>query len=323
MSYRLASLHLGTEFDRPVEALPVPGVAGKGDVPALVILDGAARGAVRLARLVRQPSLLGLQVEKPAGPVRVTVTLILDDLSTEMWRAAHDLEPADFRNEHQHHRLVQVSLQGRVRAGVLLDRRGADRGTSVQRISVELSADELGALGLLTLSVDLPATIPSWLSHGLLDQGLTGVCLGRVKVEPVEAGTTRAGLSTGRSPAGPRHLVPRTPGGFVLNPGADRAPVTLAVMPRVLGPRKRPPGRRALVKEPFARVRDVALRMGRARSQRPVDVEVVPLDGAAAYTSQVTPDARGTYRLEVAPASLPAMVRVGSGRTADWYVWVD
>lgn len=329
MGYRLSSLDLGTAFDAPVEPLPVPGVAAKGDTPSLVILDGATRGAVRLSRLVRQPALLGLQVERPTEPVRVTVTLLVDDLSTEMWRNAQQVEATTMRHEHRHHRLLRLSVQGRVRAGILLDRRPADGVASVQRFSVVLRPDDVGDQGLLTLSLDLPGVVPPWLQRGLLTDAMAGVCVGRVAFAPLE-GEVRPSLSTGRAPVRRRHLVPRRPGGFVLNPGDGERAVRLRVLPRVNVRRPAPVGRRAMLKEPLARTRDLVLRTTSGRSRQPLEVTVAPLDGSPATAQHVPPAADGSFVVDVPREQLPAFVRVRpvgapEDRAArlDWYAWAD
>ena len=332
MNFRLPSLHLGTDFDRPPAALPVPGTASRGDSGALVILDGAARGARRLSRLVRRTALLGLEVERPSSDVRVTVTVLVDDLSTSMWRDAHRMEPEELPHEHRHHRLLRLSLQGRTRAAFILDRRPTDGDASVQRLSVRLAAEEIGESGLLTLALDVPGEPPAWLRPGLLEDGLAGVCVARVGVEPFDGGTVRPSLSTGRVPVNRRHLVPRFPGALVVNPGSGDLPVELRLLERVRVRRPVPQGLRARLKEPLARARDGFLRATRARSRDPLEVEVRPVDGGGdgggGWTERATRRPDGSFVVQVPRTALPAYVRPvpthepSRRRGIDWFAWV-
>jgi hypothetical protein len=321
MSFRLPSLHLSTEFDRPVLPLQVPGVASRGDTPSLFILDGASRGPRRLARVARRAALVGLQLEPPTTPVRVHVTLLVDDLSTALWRSAHLVDIAVMPDEHHRHRLVRVGLQGRTRAGVLLDRQPGDVEPSRQRLSFDLTPEELGDVGLLVLSLDVPTDPPAWLARDLLEDGLAGVCIGRVGVEPLGNRPARPSVSTGREPVRGRSLVLRSPGGLVLNPGAD-GDVRLELTPRVLVPRPAPVGRRAMVKEPAAKARDLVLRTLHTVVREPLHAEITPLDGGPTRTLTARPDATGSYAFDVASELLPAWVRPTAHRlpsTHDWY----
>jgi hypothetical protein len=72
------------------------------------------------------------------------------------------------------------------------------------------------------------------------------------------------------------------------------------------------------------------VRLAWARRLRPVQVEVVPLDGSAPLTEKVRADANGGYHAVLEHHLLPAFVRVcpanpPSDRNPrlDWYAWVD
>ncbi|NUS53042.1 MAG: hypothetical protein HOQ22_18635, partial [Nocardioidaceae bacterium] len=234
MTYQLASLDLATDFDRPLAPLTVPGKAVKGDSAGLVLLDGAARGAYRLARLVRQEALLGLSVTRPDLPVDVHLVLVVDAFSDDMWRRSRDLE--EDAVVPRRHRLARVSVQGRQRAAVLLEPAPLDGSVASQRLTVRVRPEELGS-GLLTLGFDVPREVPSWLGGAVLEDGLTGVCIARVSLEPATE-TLTGSLSTGFAGSKRRRLVPRYPGGFVVNPApAGRTDVVLR--PRVLEQRPR------------------------------------------------------------------------------------
>lgn len=357
MTFELASLQLSTRFDRPGAALAVPGTVGRGDDPALVLLDGASRAPHRMARLRRQEALLGVQVEPTGAPLRVTVVLLLDEHATRSWRQARDLpigegSGQEHPDEDGWHRVVRLSVQGRPRAVALLDLRPADAGASLQRLVVEVPPDEVGTGGLLTLGFDAPEHLPTWARRRLLPDGLSGVCVARVKVDPVQV-PTRPGLSTGRAPdpgrpdrPGPaplaaRSLVPRRPGGFVVNPatgvsgdtGPHPDPVRVALVPRSTVPRPAPEGRRARAREPLARAHDLA-RSRLSHRSAAVLTEVTRVDTGRTRTvrSPLLPD--GTAVLELDPSEGPVLCRPSLGRAGggeepasslggqDWYAWI-
>lgn len=344
MTFELASLQLSTRFDRPGGPVAIPGTVGRGDDPALVLLDGASRAPHRLARLRRQEALLAVQVEPTSHPLRVTVVLLLDEHATRSWRQARDLPIGeDSGEEHPHeddwHRLVRISVQGRPRAVALLDRRRADGGASLQRVVLRVDPDEVGPGGLLTLGFDAPEHLPPWARRRLLPDGLSGVCVARVKVDRAP-NPVRPGLSTGRAPdAERRSLVPRRPGGFVVNPagaGPDdpaSEPVRVLLVPRSVVPRPAPQGRRARVLEPLARTQD------RVRSRLALRSEVVLTEVTRVETgrtrtvrSQVAPDGTAVLELDshegpvLCRPSLGALVgelagprRLGGLGGGDWY----
>ena len=347
MTYDLASLALATRFDRPGGAVAVPGVVGRGADPALVLLDGASRAAHRLARLRRQEALLGVQVAPVEGPLRVTVVLLLDENATRSWRHARDAAPGgpeaeEHPDEDGWHRIVRVSVQGRPRAVALLDRRPADAGVSLQRLVLQVDPGEVGPGGLLTLGFDAPQHLPTWARRRLLPDALSGVCVARVRVDQ-PGHPVPAGLSTGRAPEpghrdrpGPaphatRHLVPRRPGGFVVNPastgtdGADEG-LRVVLVPRAVVPRPIPAGGSARVREPLARTHD---RVRAHQALRSVEVltEVTRVDTGRTRTlrSPLGPD--GTAVLELDPSDGPVLCRPRLGRPGwpggqDWFAWL-
>jgi hypothetical protein len=156
------------------------------------------------------------------------------------------------------------------------------------------------------------------------------VCLGRVAIQPLDDRQVLPSLSTGREPVRRRHLVPRTPGGFVLNPGDAERSVRLRLLPRVKVRRPAPAGRRAMLKEPLARARDLVLRATSGRSRQPVEVTVAPLDGSVPTSRQVPPAPDGAFVVDVPREQLPAFVRVRPVGTPedraarlDWYAWAE
>lgn len=332
MTYELASLDLSTSFDADPVPLAVPGTVGRGDDPALVLLDGASRGAHRLARLRRQEALAGIDVEVTGRPLRVTVVLLVDDHATRLWRLAQGLDATAHPHEEAFHRVVRLAVAGRPRAVALLHRRTEDERGCLQRLTVEVAPDEVGPGGLLTLGFDVPEHLPSWTRRRLLPDGLTGVCVARVKVEALER-PVRAGTSTGRSPdtsrPDRRSLVPRHPGGFAANPGSGES-LRLVLSPRAVAERPTPQGPVPLAtraREPLARLRD-RLQSDLVRRSGEVHVEVTRVSDGGTRTLRLPLRPDGSALLELDPADGPVLCRPrlgGPGRApaaavADWHV---
>lgn len=310
MNYTLNSLHLGTEFDTKVQPLRIPALARLGNEPALSILDGANRAPKRLARLVKPVALLGLKVDTDDG-VRVTVALQCDRQSTAIWNRVYskpDEEPA-LEDEFRHHRLVEVTAQGRSRGVVMLARRGPDKGPVVQRLTFDVQASEIGDSGLLMVGFEEPDGVPVWAggANGLLETSLVGVCVTSIKLEPIESYRIGPRLSGGR-PTDGRVNVTRQPGFFVVNPGPAGEPVRLTLVPRVRLPRRR--GRGAHL---VARLKTL---VGRGPSAAavlqelpPVELEAVTASGESIFQGSV-PRGRSGYVLDLPPVLEAVYVRV-------------
>jgi len=303
MSFQLPSLHLGTEFDEPTHALALPGSVSRGNHPALVLLDGASRAPKRLSRVVRRTALLALKIDRPTGPIRVSVALMLDAISTEVWRHISRVEPEEMPDETGRHRLVEVSIQGLPRAVLLLGSRpGADRDSTKQRVSAHLQPEEIGESGLLAVDFKLPDHLPAWAREGLLEEPVAGVCVNRVLVEPL-AGHVAPSLSTSVAPQRRWHPVPTGPGFFVVNPGSALGPVRVQL--RAAGPKTRP-GVLDRVISRFHRVRgrDVS------SASKYVELEVQPVAGGASRRAVLQLGEHATCDLALEPGELPAYLRI-------------
>lgn len=332
MNFRLNTLRLGTDFDQPIEPLPVPGAAKKGQTSALWMLDGASRAPHRLARLVKPVGLLGVKVAETGQDLRVSVTLLVDETSTHMWNKVHtkrDEEPILTSEFHQH-RLVEVSAQGRPRAVTLLALRGGDGKPGVrQQVHFDLPASEVGDSGLLMFSFEEPAGAPEWARAGLLEDGLVGMCVANVKVAPVPSDPVAPWASSGRPRRRKREFSPTRPGFFVVNAGDAQGAVAVTLIPRLNVPRPKPRGRREKVKAPLHAVADWA-RRSRARGLegRPVQVEAVSVDGQSLVSTVVQSSGAGDYAFTLPPGTRSAFVRARVlrdkkvPRPVDWAVEV-
>ncbi len=235
MTYELASLDLSTSFDADPVPLAVPGTVGRGDDPALVLLDGASRGAHRLARLRRQEALAGIDVEVTGRPLRVTVVLLVDDHATRLWRLAQGLDRRPTRTR----RRSTASSGSRSPAG---PRRGPaappDRGRARLPAAPHRRgrADEVGPGGLLTLGFDVPEHLPSWTRRRLLPTG-SPVCAWRASRSRRSSVRPRRDLDGSLArhqparPAQPRAAPPRRVRG---NPGSGES-LRLVLSPRAGG----------------------------------------------------------------------------------------
>lgn len=332
MSYRLGTLHLGTDFDQPIEPLSVPGSAEKGRTSALWMLDGASRAPRRLARLVRPLGLLGVKVADPGNGLRVSISMVVDDVSTKMWNRVHSEDPEDpiLPDEFRQHRLVQISAQGRPRATVMLSLRGTDTGGVRQQVHFDVPAAEIGDSGLLMFSFEEPAGAPEWARRGLLENGLVGACVANVQVAPIPAEAVTPWASTGRPRRKKMQISPSRPGFFIVNAPAGDTPLTVRFTRRDVNAPDLPPGRRAKVKAPVRTLTGLSRRAAaRAFEHKSVEVEVVGTDGATLLTTTLEPTDDGRYNLTLPAGTTTAFVRARVRRSenkepreVDWLVRV-
>ncbi len=329
MNYQISTLRLGTQFDQEIVPLTVPGVAHRGNNSALCILDGANRAPRRLSRLVRKVGLLGIKVANPGDGVRVTLTLIADEFSTVMWNSV--FRPAEedtiLEDEFRHHRLVEISAQGRTRGVLMLAHRRPDTHGARQQLQFDVAASEIGESGLLMFGLEEPSNLPSWASADLLEESLTGVCVANVKVDPLEAAPVGPTVSTGRPRRQHRAVAPGRPGFLVVNRGAARGPLTVSLLPREELRKPRPRGRRALVKAPLLAVREwVRHASHRDVLRQPVVVEAVGPDGKELVHRTVERSPGEPYRVEIPAGEGAVLLRAvveGADRrrgAVDWVV---
>ncbi len=331
-NFLLPSLQLGTAFDGPIVPLEVPGTLGKGSDSALCILDGANRAPHRLSRLVRPVGLLGVKLAEPIAGVRITMRLLADDISTNIWdRHMHRLhgEPMPEEEEYvptdvtSNHRLVEVVAQGRSRGLAMLALRRTDEGIIRQQLSFELSADEVGDSGLIMVGLENPRHAPEWSRHNELEDSLVGLCVARMMIDPVVE-RVPAHVITGRTGVEHTPIAAANPGFFVLNPAAEGGPVDLSIAVRGAGG-ERLQGRRAKVKNPVRFAREKA-QDRKVDSSTPAEIEVVDLKGRTVLESTV-PQSGGRHEFTVPGGTGPVFVRArkvvaGEPRNVNWGVRV-
>lgn len=313
-NFMLPSLQLGTDFDDPIVPLEVPGTLGKGSDSALCVVDGANRAPHRLARMVRPVGLLGVKLAEPATAVRITLRLLVDDISTTMWdRQRFRLQGEPMPDEEEYvptdvskvHRLVEVTAQGRSRALAMLALRRTDEGIVRQHLSFELPAEEIGDSGLVMVGFEHPRHAPGWARENELEDSLVGVCVARMHVDPLEE-RVKAHVITGRPGLEHTPIAAANPGFFVVNPAKDGGPVNLVIHPRGAGG-ERLLGRRAKVKHPLRAARELAADR-RVESSGPAEIEVVDLQGETVL-EQTVPESDGKHAFTIPAGTGPAYVR--------------
>jgi hypothetical protein len=331
VNYQLPTLRLGTEFDRPIVPITVPGQARTGSDSALCILDGANRAPRRLSRMVRHVGLLGIKVANPEGGVRVTMTLIADEHGSMMWRNVESGgdETVELPDEFQHHRMLEVTAQGRVRGAALFARHGTSEADSRYQLHFDVHAEEIGESGLLMFGLGEPTSLPEWAARDLLPNSPVGLCVGNVKLEELAPEPLPPSVSGGRPRVHGTAVAGKRPGFFVVNPGNADRPVTVTLRPLVPG-QPRPPGRRALVKAPLVNARRLARRAAmQGVLRKPVLVEAVAADGSEVLRSTLERSGSSDYRFRLPAGSGPVYARAtvsrdeGEPQPLDWLVSVE
>ena len=188
---------LTTAYDRTVQPLEVPASLVRGDLPALQVVDGFARGAAIPGRFTRSPGLVGVKVAPLEGSdvLRVTATLMIDKASAAWWR---DRVPADVQpREPERPRILLVRAQGRTRTATVLHTTPDAPGQVA--VTFEVDAAELAGAELLVLEFcDLPPAAMARLADVATGHALVGIGLKEVRVEqatevaPDEAGAMPA-----------------------------------------------------------------------------------------------------------------------------------
>lgn len=327
MNFKLSSLHLSTEFDEPIEPLNIPAVAKKGSDPALCILDGANRAPHRLARAVRRVALLGLKVANPERGARVTITLLVDSLSTKMWDRVHSENPEErvLENEFGRHRLIEVAAQGRRRGLVTLAHRPPDEKGIRQRLQFDLSGDEIGDAGLVMIGFEEPANIPAWAREDMLEDSVVGLCVANIKLEPLDGNPVAAAVSGGRPKD--RANSPSKPGFFVVNRGDVSGPLEVTLVPRIPMHAAPNSGRRGRLLSPVRMLQKQRLRFAdRDRALGRAEVEVVALSGEEVVKTSLSPTQEGTFRFQLPQGEEPLYVRAvrvggaAKSRPPEWQV---
>jgi len=309
--------------------MEVPGTLGKGTASALCILDGASRAPHRLSRLVRPVGLLGVKLADPGVGVRITLRLLADDLSTEIWdrrmlRLRGEPMPEDEEyvpsDVSTRHRLVEITAQGRSRALAVLALRKNDKGTVRQHVSFELGADEIGDSGLVMVGLENPGVAPDWSRTNELEDSLVGTCVARIIFDHLDKRVS-PNVSTGRPEVEHTPIVAANPGFFVLNPAGEGGPTAVSLTARGA---ERLLGRRAKAKHPVRFAREVYQDRW-ADLSSPALIEVVDLHGASVLETEIPADGNGRHQFVVPGGAGPVFIRPrkllgGKPRNVNWGV---
>jgi hypothetical protein len=197
--------YFATAYDeeRTTLELPVEVTSGRDD--GLAIVDQVIRGTAIVGRVTGGFGAVALKVRGTGRPVRVTVSIRLDDLSARWW--SDQVRPP--RQTPERPRLVLVRAQGLVRGAALLARRQGWRragGASVD-VVFDLAADEVDRDGLLVIELAETAR-PAWTDGRVSPQSALGLRIDRIAVQepgaPVPAGYQPTGCDLALlAPGGP------------------------------------------------------------------------------------------------------------------------
>jgi hypothetical protein len=172
-----------TEYDDPQPVGELPTVVSGGHQPTLGLVDQVVRGHQIIGRAVGDPATVGLRVRPAGGPVRVAVSLQLDDAGTRWWAGRVKPDPA----QPERPRLVVVTSQGRIRgAAVLARKQGWLRaGGSKDTVVFDLAAEELGAEDLLLVELSDPrVALPGWAAERFSVRSAIGLRIDRIQLDP-------------------------------------------------------------------------------------------------------------------------------------------
>ncbi|MEV0896694.1 hypothetical protein [Actinoplanes sp. NPDC049802] len=181
-----------TDYDEPALPAGLPLTLSSGMNPAVTILDQMVRGNGIVGRVVGDFGAIALKIHGGGGPVRVAVSIGLDDVATRWW--ADRVRPSRLAAELP--RLVAVRAQGRIHGGAVLARRQGWRGAASAEatLSFDLTAGEMRDDGLLLVEIAETAH-PSWAAGRLCARSAIGLRINRIEVREQTAPTRTTGPS--------------------------------------------------------------------------------------------------------------------------------
>lgn len=322
--FMLPSLALGTALDVPVQPLNIPGELTSRAGKAMYVLDGVNRAPRRLARIARPAGLMGVKLANPGARIRITLQLLVDEVSTRMWHQHHvglvggRVDPDDpLPDVSRQHRLVEISVQGRPRGVLMLSLRQRDAESVRQQFRLELDPDEIDEGGLVMIGFEQPENPPVWMQQDLMADGPVGLCVVRLQVEPLGR-PVRPHISSGRPPEKGHAVVEGRGGGFVINP--PDATTTLVSMRPYLGAEgTRLRGRRARVRHPVRAARQERDDR-RAAAQDAARFDAVDLQGNVVLSHMQLKSQGGAFTVELPPGTGPVFARAvaAEGRRTTW-----
>ncbi|MEU8240718.1 hypothetical protein AB0C07_20940 [Actinoplanes missouriensis] len=197
-----------TDFDEPSVPAGLPLELTTGMHPSVTIVDQMVRGRGIIGRVTGDFGAVAVKVAGTGGPVRVAVSIGLDEVSTRWW--ADRVRPS--RTTPELPRLVTLRAQGRIRGSAVLARRQGWRGAASSEAVLEfdLAEGELDGDGLLMIELgETPP--PSWAAGRLSGRPVVGLRFNRITVrestgpEPTRGSNTPTGcdfavLQPGASP---------------------------------------------------------------------------------------------------------------------------
>jgi hypothetical protein len=181
-----------TDFDEPHSPASLPLDLTRGFDPSVTILDQVVRGQGIVGRVNGEFGAVAVKVNGTGGPVRVTVSIGLDELATRWW--ADRVRPSRLAPELP--RLVALRAQGRIRGAAVLARRQGWRGaaTTDAVLSFDLAAGELDGDGLLIVEL-AEIDHPAWAAGRLSLRSAIGLRFNSIGVRDQPAPMTTEGPS--------------------------------------------------------------------------------------------------------------------------------
>jgi hypothetical protein len=177
--------YFATRYDEERRTLDQPAEVSSGRDDALCIVDQVIRGVAIVGRVTGDYGAVALKVRGTGRPVRVTVSIQVDDMSTRWW--SDRVKPPRLTPERP--RLVLIRAQGEIRGAALLARRQAWRRASSTsaEVAFDLGADELDLDGLLVIELAEPNR-PEWTSGRVSAKSAIGLRIDRITVREQPTG---------------------------------------------------------------------------------------------------------------------------------------
>jgi hypothetical protein len=225
-----------TEFDEPHSPATLPLTLSRGFDPSVAILDQVIRGNGIVGRVTGDFGAVAIKVNGTGRPVRVSVTVGLDEVATRWW--ADRLRPSRLAPELP--RLIAIRAQGRIRGAAVLARRQGWRGAAAAEatVSFDLTAEELDSDGLLIVEI-AETRRPSWAAGRLSDRSAIGLRFNTIGVREQHAPAVTEG-PTGFTGCDFAVLQPGAPVSYRLTTGAVPTAPPLPLSPRNRITRRKP-----------------------------------------------------------------------------------
>ncbi|GAA4596625.1 hypothetical protein BJY16_002077 [Actinoplanes octamycinicus] len=288
-----AGRHFRTDFDEPAVAATLPMELTSGSSSAIRIVDQMIRGTGIVARAAGEFGAVAIKVNGTGGPVRVAVSVGLDEMATRWW--SDRVRPSRLAPELP--RLVLVRAQGRIRGALVLARRQGWRAAAPAEATLgfDLAAGELAEDGLLIVEL-AEARHPEWAAGRLSPRSAIGLRLNSVTAQPAEQAAPVSGPA-GHTGCDFAIVQPGGPLGYRLAAAGVAAAPPVAISPRNRWTRQKPA--RAVFKLSRA-ARRVAVRAIPQRPGELAEVLATDLITGSPVRAEVTRGADGTATVRLA-----------------------